>query len=88
MLLYTATLKDGGIVLIREFEMKDKEKLFEFYESLTAEAVRWGMPPYTRESIERNWLSRLQNFIPFSPNAYLLTQQLSPFTSCVQHLDN
>lgn len=64
MLLYTATLKDGRVVLIREFRMEDKEKLIEMYESLSAEAVRWGMPPYTRENIEKNWLSRLQHFIP------------------------
>jgi hypothetical protein len=27
MLLYTVTLKDGRVVLIREFRMEDKEKL-------------------------------------------------------------
>ena len=64
MLLYTATLKDGRVVLIREFRMEDKEKLFQMYESLSAEAVRWGMPPYTRDRIEKWWLSNLQNLIP------------------------
>jgi RimJ/RimL family protein N-acetyltransferase len=54
-------LKDGKTVLIREFRMKDKEKLIEMYESLSDEAVRWGLPPYTRERIERGWLSNLQN---------------------------
>jgi len=63
MLLYTATLKDGRVVLIREFRMEDKEKLIEMYESLSAEAVRWGMPPYTRDRIEKWWLSNLQNHI-------------------------
>jgi len=55
-------LKDGRAVLIREFRMEDKEKLIEMYESLSNEAVRWGMPPYTKEVIER-WLSNLQNLI-------------------------
>ena len=64
MLLYTATLKDGRVVLIREFRMEDTEKLFQIYESLSAEAVRWGMPPYTRDRIEKWWLSNLQNLIP------------------------
>jgi GNAT superfamily N-acetyltransferase len=64
MLLYTATLKDGRVVLIREFRMEDTEKLFQMYESLSAEAVRWGMPPYTRDRIEKWWLSNLQNLIP------------------------
>ena len=64
MLLYTATLKDGRKVMIRKFKLEDKEKLFEFYESLSDEAVRWGMPPYTRDRLERGWLSNLQNLIP------------------------
>jgi RimJ/RimL family protein N-acetyltransferase len=55
-------LKDGRAVLIREFRMEDKEKLIEMYESLSNEAVRWGMPPYNKEVIER-WLSNLQNLI-------------------------
>ena len=64
MLLYTAMRKDGRKVVIRNFKLEDKEKLFEFYESLSDEAVRWGMPPYTRDRLERGWLSNLQNLIP------------------------
>lgn len=64
MLLYTATPRDGRKVMIRKFKLEDKEKLFEFYESLSGEAVRWGMPPYTRDRLERGWLSNLQNLIP------------------------
>jgi RimJ/RimL family protein N-acetyltransferase len=58
-----AKLKDGRTVLIREFRIEDKEKLIEMYESLSDEAVRWGLPPYNRERIERGWLSNLQNII-------------------------
>lgn len=57
----TVSLKDSRTVLIREFRIEDKEKLIEMYESLSEDAVRWGMPPYTRERIERGWLSNLQN---------------------------
>jgi RimJ/RimL family protein N-acetyltransferase len=56
-------LKDGRSVLIREFRIEDKENFIEMYESLSAEAVRWGMPPYNRERLERGWLSNLQNLI-------------------------
>lgn len=42
--------------------MEDKEKLIEMYASLSSEAVRWGMPPYTKEFIER-WFSNLHNLI-------------------------
>jgi hypothetical protein len=50
MLLYTAILKDGRVVQIRELRMEDKERFAEMYESLSAEAVRWGMPPYDQRS--------------------------------------
>jgi len=56
-------LKNGRTVLIRKFQLEDKEKLIEMYESLSEDAVRWGLPPYTRERIEHNWLSNLQNLI-------------------------
>jgi len=56
-------LKDGRTVLIREFRIEDKENFIEMYESLSDEAVRWGMPPYTRERLEKGWLSNLQNLI-------------------------
>lgn len=62
MLLYTATLKDGRVVHIRELRMEDKENLLEMYESVSDEVMRWGMPPYDREVVER-WLSSLPNLI-------------------------
>ncbi|MDH7563362.1 MAG: GNAT family N-acetyltransferase [Candidatus Bathyarchaeota archaeon] len=55
-------LKDGRAVLVRRFEMGDKESLVDMYASLSDEALRWAMPPYTREIIER-WLSNIQNLI-------------------------
>jgi len=61
--LSIATLKDGRKVLIRKFTIEDKEKLIEMYEFLSNEALRWAMPPYTRERLESGWLSNLQNLI-------------------------
>ena len=63
MEVVTYKLKDGRTVLIREFQMKDKESLIEMYEALSDEAVRWGMLPYTRERIEKGWLSNLHDLI-------------------------
>jgi RimJ/RimL family protein N-acetyltransferase len=54
-------LKDGRIVLVRRFRTKDKEKLIAMYESLSQKALRWALPPYTREKLERGWLSNLRN---------------------------
>jgi len=53
-------LKDGRFVVIGDFQIVDKEKLVEMYASLPSEAVRWGMPPYTRDVIDR-WVGNLQN---------------------------
>ncbi|MDH5481362.1 MAG: GNAT family N-acetyltransferase [Candidatus Bathyarchaeota archaeon] len=62
MAVFKNRLKDGRTVLIKELGIEDKEKLVEMYESLSGDAVRWAMPPYTAERIER-WLSNLQNLI-------------------------
>jgi RimJ/RimL family protein N-acetyltransferase len=54
-------LKDGRTVQIRLFQPEDKDKLVAMYESLSNDAVRWGMPPYTRERLEEWWFKNLQN---------------------------
>ncbi len=56
-------LKDGRPVLVRSFQLDDKEGLIRFYESLPDSALRWALPPYTRERLESGWLSNLQNLI-------------------------
>jgi len=60
--LWDVRLKDGREVKVRFLILEDKEKLVEMFASLSDEAVRWGMPPYTREMIER-WMSNMQNII-------------------------
>ena len=62
MELVRVKLKNGKTVIIRRFSLKDKEKLIEMYASLSNEAVQWGMPPYTREKLER-WFANLENYI-------------------------
>ncbi|MCJ7718997.1 hypothetical protein MUO69_03590 [Candidatus Bathyarchaeota archaeon] len=59
----TVKLENGETTLIKKFALADKEKLFQTYESLSDETMRWGMPPYARERIEKGWLSNLQNLI-------------------------
>ena len=61
MKAFTVKLKDGRTVKIRMFQPQDKDKLIEMYESLSSEAVRWGMPPYKRERLEEGWFRNLQN---------------------------
>jgi len=63
---FNVKLKDGRVVQIRLFQPEDKEKLVEMYESLSSDAVRWGMPPYTRERLEEGWFRNLQDGLEIS----------------------
>ena len=47
---------------MRELRIEDEEKLVRMYASLSSEALRWALPPYTWKRIER-WLGNLQNLI-------------------------
>ena len=55
-------LKDGRRVKIRTYRPSDKEGLVSMYEGLSKESLRWSMPPYNRERIER-MTSDLENRI-------------------------
>jgi len=48
-----AVLKDGRRVNLRTYEPSDKEQLISMYASLSQDTLRWSMPPYNRERIER-----------------------------------
>ena len=55
-------LKDGREVAIRPLTTEDNEKMYKMFASMSEEALRWGMPPYTRERIER-WMGNIENLI-------------------------
>src|SRR6266571_2207541 len=55
-------LKDGRRVSIRPYRPSDTEGLISMYAGLSEEALRWSMPPYNRQRIER-WTSNLENTI-------------------------
>ena len=56
-------LKNGTKSVIRRFTRDDKERVIYMMSSLSEEAVRWGMPPYTRERIERGCWSNFDNLL-------------------------
>jgi len=60
--LWIVKLKDGREVTVRFLVLENKERL-EMFSSMSDEALKWGMPPYTREVIER-WINNLPNLIP------------------------
>jgi hypothetical protein len=92
----TVRLKDDREVEIRPLTTEDNEKIHEMFASMSEEALRWGMPPYTRERIER-WMRNIENLIILgaehdklligyahiarAPSLGELAQQASPSTS-------
>lgn len=60
--MWIVKLKDGREVTVRFLVLENKERL-EMFSSMSDEALKWGMPPYTREVIER-WINNLPNLIP------------------------
>src|SRR2546428_1347578 len=57
-----AILKDERRVTLRTYKPSDQEELVSMYASLSQDSLRWSMPPYNRERIER-WTSNLENNI-------------------------
>lgn len=55
-------LKDGRKVRIRPYRSSDREGMVSMYADLSEETLRWSMPPYNRQRIER-WTSDLENNI-------------------------
>lgn len=58
----STTLKDGRRIVLQSYEDSDKEDLVQMYSELSSESLRWSMPPYNRQRIER-WTSNLGNSI-------------------------
>jgi len=55
-------LKDGRVVTVRSFRAEDFESMLAMFQSLSAEALRFGLPPYDRARLER-WISGLEGGI-------------------------
>ena len=56
------TLKDSRQVHLRSVTPPDKEGILKLYNSMSNEALRYSMTPYTPERIQR-WFNNLQNMI-------------------------
>ena len=61
--MWLVRLKDGREVTVRFLTAEDKERLVEMFASMSDEALKRGMPPYTREVVER-WINNIPSLIP------------------------
>ena len=62
--MWKAELKDKREVTLRFLTVDDKNRLFQMFSSISDEALKWSMAPYTIERIQR-WINNIQNLIPF-----------------------
>lgn len=62
MKMWRFKLKDGREVIVRPLTVGDKDGLFQMFSSMSDEALKWSMAPYTMEVIER-WISNIKNLI-------------------------
>lgn len=56
-------LKDDREVILRLLELSDRDRLLQLFSTMSEEALEWGMPPYTKETIDR-WLTNIERLIP------------------------
>jgi putative acetyltransferase len=58
-----ATLRDNREVTLRLLQPDDRDRLLRLFSTMSAQALEWGMPPYTGDTIDR-WLSNIEKSIP------------------------
>jgi L-phenylalanine/L-methionine N-acetyltransferase len=56
-------LKDDREITLRVLKLDDKNRLLDLFSTMSEKALEWGMPPYTKETIDR-WLSNIEKLIP------------------------
>ena len=60
--MQTIKLKNNREVFVRFLKAEDKEDLIQMFASMSDEALKWGLPPYSKEVVER-WINSLPNLI-------------------------
>ena len=54
-------LKNGREVVVNRFTEGDKDGVAVMMASMSDDALKWGMPPYTMDRLERGWWSNMEN---------------------------
>ena len=55
-------LRDERQVTLRFLNVEDKDSLYQCFSSMSDEALKWSMAPYTMDRIQR-WIDNIQNLI-------------------------
>lgn len=75
-------LEDGREVLLRLLEISDRDRLLHLFSTMSEKALEWGMPPYTKETVDR-WMSNFERLIPL---VAVYQEQIVGFTSIFKHV--
>ena len=75
-------LKDGRVVTLRLLETSDTDKLLDMFSKMSDKALEWGMPPYTRETIDR-WVSNIERLIPL---VAVFNEKIVGYASVFRHM--
>lgn len=75
-------LKDGREITLRLLEPSDADKLLDMFSTMSDKALEWGMPPYTKETIDR-WMSNIENLIPLIA---VLNEKIVGYASVFRHM--
>ena len=75
-------LKDGREVTLRLLEVSDADKLLHMFSTMSDDALEWGMPPYTEETINR-WMSNIEKLIPLIA---VFNEKIVGYASVFRHM--
>ncbi|NHJ12256.1 MAG: GNAT family N-acetyltransferase [Candidatus Thorarchaeota archaeon] len=56
-------LKDDREITLKLLGLDDRDRLLHLFSTMSEKALQWGMPPYTKETIDR-WMSSIDRLIP------------------------
>jgi putative acetyltransferase len=63
MQIWHSRLRDGREVTFRPLTRDDAAGLADMFSTMSDEALQWGMPPYTKETVDR-WMNNFDRLFP------------------------
>jgi putative acetyltransferase len=75
-------LKDNMEVTLRLLKLDDRDRLLHLFSTMSEKSLEWGMPPYTKETIDR-WMNNIERLIPL---AAVYQDQIVGFASIFKHV--
>lgn len=75
-------LKDDREIALRLLQLDDRDRLLGLFSTMSEKALEWGMPPYTKETIDR-WMSNFERLIPL---VAVYDEQIVGYVAIYKHM--